>query len=175
MAWSHTLAAHAHKVHRRYEQKHTKPLRGSWLVFARFEQLCARRPRTLHRPVCMRRHGGTFQLLTPSMRIQTNPRSASETQPVAELASATVGPARTCAGVEPRRRQARLIRIGMLVLAASAHAMLHEWKLERLHDTSLRSRALGLFLLSTRPMSCRISLKSELSDRTQCRTRKVSG
>ena len=127
MAWSHTLAAHAHKVHRRYEQKHTKPLRGSWLVFARFEQLCARRPRTLHRPVCMRRHGGTFQLLTPSMRIQTNPRSASETQPVAELASATVGPARTCAGVEPRRRQARLIRIGMLVLAASAHAMLHEW------------------------------------------------
>ena len=30
-------------------------------------------------------------------------------------------------GVEPRRRQARLIRIGMLVLAASAHAMLHEW------------------------------------------------
>ena len=85
-------------------------------------------------------------------------RSASETQPVAELASATVGPARTCAGVEPRRRQARLIRIGMLVLAASAHAMLHEWNGSMKHDTSLRSRALGLFLLSTRPMSCRISL-----------------
>ena len=36
----------------------------------------------------------------------------------------------------------------------------HAARVERLHDTSLRSRALGLFLLSTRPMSCRISLKA---------------
>ena len=47
----------------------------------------------------------------------------------------------------------------------------HAARVERLHDTSLRSRALGLFLLSTRPMSCRISLSLRMSVRVRSRSR----